>query len=204
MLQRYPDAQRMNHWLIALLFFGAGLSGLAFFHPSLFFLSNLFGGGPWARILHPYMGLLMVLAFAVLALQLWKQNRWTASDTEWVRHSKDMLAGDKSNMPPAGKYNAGQKGIFWLMVVCLAVLLVTGFMFWHAWFPEGNILMRRMAVLLHAAAATGLILGVIVHIYAAIWVKGTIRAMTRGTVTETWAKHNHPLWYKEVKERPRA
>ncbi|MBB3194055.1 formate dehydrogenase subunit gamma [Roseateles terrae] len=204
MLQRYPDAQRMNHWLIALLFFGAGLSGLAFFHPSLFFLSNLFGGGPWARILHPYMGLLMVLAFAVLAVQLWKENRWTKTDTEWVRHSKDMLAGDKSNMPPAGKYNAGQKGIFWLMVVCLAVLLVTGVMFWHAWFPEGNILMRRVAVLLHAAAATGLILGVIVHIYAAIWVKGTIRAMTRGTVTETWAKHNHPLWYKEVKERPRA
>jgi len=204
MLLRYPDAQRMNHWIIALLFFGAGLSGLAFFHPSLFFLSNLFGGGPWARILHPYMGLLMVLAFAVLALQLWKENRWTATDTQWVRQSGEMLAGDKSHLPPAGKYNAGQKGIFWLMVVCLAVLLVTGFMFWHAWFPEGNILMRRVAVLLHAAAATGLVLGVIVHIYAAIWVKGSVRAMTRGTVTEAWARHNHPLWYKEMKERPRA
>ncbi|SEK33095.1 formate dehydrogenase subunit gamma [Roseateles sp. YR242] len=204
MLQRYRDGQRINHWIIALLFFGAGLSGLAFFHPSLFFLSNLFGGGPWARILHPYMGLLMVLAFAVLAAQLWRANRWTATDTQWVRQSGEMLAGDKSHLPPAGKYNAGQKGIFWLMVVCLLVLLVTGFMFWHAWFPEGNILMRRIAVLLHAMAATGLILGVIVHIYAAIWVKGTLRAMTRGTVTERWAQHNHPLWYKEMKERPRA
>jgi formate dehydrogenase subunit gamma len=36
------------------------------------------------------------------------------------------------------------------------------------------------------------------HVYAAIWVKGTVRAMTRGTVTESWAKLNHPLWHEEV------
>ena len=61
-LRRYDNNTRMNHWAIALLFFGAGLSGLACFHPSLFFLSNLFGGGVWTRILHPYMGVLMFLA----------------------------------------------------------------------------------------------------------------------------------------------
>jgi len=45
----------MNHWAIALLFFLAALSGLAFFHPALFFLGNLFGGGPWTRILSPLL-----------------------------------------------------------------------------------------------------------------------------------------------------
>lgn len=43
-----------------------------------------------------------------------------------------------------------------------------------------------------------LILGIIVHIYAAIWVKGTMQAMTRGTVTENWARQNHPLWHPDV------
>jgi formate dehydrogenase subunit gamma len=48
---------------VAILFFMAGLSGLALFHPALFWLSNLFGGGPWTRILHPFMGVLMFVLF---------------------------------------------------------------------------------------------------------------------------------------------
>jgi formate dehydrogenase subunit gamma len=60
---RYTANQRTNHWLVAILFFMAGLSGLALFHPALFWLSNLFGGGPWTRILHPFMGVLMFLLF---------------------------------------------------------------------------------------------------------------------------------------------
>jgi formate dehydrogenase gamma subunit (EC 1.2.1.2) len=42
------------------------------------------------------------------------------------------------------------------------------------------------------------IVTIIVHVYAAIWTKGTIRAMTRGTVTVAWAKYHHLLWYKEI------
>ncbi|MCH7342415.1 formate dehydrogenase subunit gamma [Pelomonas sp. CA6] len=202
LLQRYNDGERMNHWAIALLFFAAGLSGLAFFHPSLFFLSTLFGGGVWARILHPFLGLAMVLMFTLLALRLWRENVLTAADAEWVRHSRDMLNGDKSKMPPVGKYNAGQKVVFWVMCLSLLVLLLTGFAFWQPWFANSfPILVRRIAVVLHAAAAVALVLTTIIHVYAAIWVKGTVRAMTRGTVTEGWAKTNHPLWHKEVSGR---
>jgi formate dehydrogenase subunit gamma len=53
-------------------------------------------------------------------------------------------------------------------------------------------------LLLHAIAAVVLIVTTIVHIYAAIWVRGTLRAMTRGNVTEGWARLNHPLWHKEM------
>lgn len=197
-LQRYRDGERMNHWLIALLFFAAGLSGLAFFHPGLFFLATLFGGGVWARILHPFLGLAMALAFALLALRLWRDNAWTAADAAWVRHSRDVLRGDKSRLPPVGKYNAGQKVVFWVMCLSLGLLLVTGFMFWQPWFAGAfPITLRRVAVLLHAASAVALILTTIVHVYAAIWVKGTVRAMTRGTVTEGWARTHHPLWHRE-------
>lgn len=198
-IQRYNAGERTNHWLIVLLFLGAGLSGLAFFHPAFYFLTALFGGGTWARILHPFLGVLMALCFLVMFLKLWRHNVVNAQDREWVKHSGDMLRGDKSRMPPAGRYNAGQKGVFWLMALCLLVLVATGFMFWQPWFAGSfPITLRRIAVVLHALSATVLILTVIVHVYAAIWVKGTVRAMTRGTVTEGWARQNHPLWHREM------
>jgi formate dehydrogenase subunit gamma len=199
LIRRYEDGERMNHWFIALMFVLAGLSGLAFFHPSLFFFTNLFGGGPWARILHPFMGLLMVLGFLGLFARLWRDNRITAADREWKKHAGRMLRGDKAGMPPVGKYNYGQKMVFWAMAFSLLVLVVTGFMFWRPWFaPYFPIVVLRAAVLLHSIAAVVLIAAVIVHVYAAIWVKGTVRAMTRGTVSEGWAKLNHPLWHEEV------
>ena len=64
LLERYNDRDRMNHWVVALLFVLAGLSGLAFFHPAFFPLTQLFGGPVWARIIHPFLGVLM----AALAL----------------------------------------------------------------------------------------------------------------------------------------
>jgi len=197
-LQRYDDRTRMNHWAIALMFFLAALSGLAFFHPALFFLSNLFGGGPWTRILHPYFGVLMCVSFLGLFVQLWRENVLNDADKAWLDNAGEMLQGNKSALPPVGKYNAGQKLVFWLMAGSLLVLLVTGLLFWHAWFPHWPILARRIGVLLHALAAVVLVLTVIVHVYAAIWVKGTTRAMTRGTVSRRWARLNHPLWHDEM------
>lgn len=197
-LQRYDDNTRMNHWAIALLFFAAGLSGLAFFHPSLFFLSSLFGGGTWSRILHPYLGVLMFLCFLGMYVRLWRENVINPQDKAWMGKAGEMLKGNKAGMPPVGKYNAGQKVVFWLMTGSLLVLLLTGILFWHAWFPDFPIWARRIGVLLHAFSAVVLVLTVIVHVYAAIWVKGTTRAMTRGTVSPGWAKMNHPLWYEEM------
>jgi formate dehydrogenase subunit gamma len=199
LLQRYKDGDRMNHWFIALMFVLAALSGLAFFHPSMFFFTNLFGGGSWTRILHPALGLLMVVGFAGLFIRLWKDNLITAADREWAKHMGRMLSGDKAGLPPVGKYNYAQKLTFWVMALSLLVLLVTGVMFWRPWFaPYFSVEAMRVAVLLHSISAVVLILSTIMHVYAAIWVKGTIRAMTRGTVTESWAKTNHPLWHQEV------
>jgi formate dehydrogenase subunit gamma len=200
MIQRYKDGDRMNHWAIAILFVAAGLSGLAFFHPSLYFLTNLFGGGVWTRILHPFIGVLMFIAFLWLFLKVWRDNVMNDADKAWRAKMGDMLRGDKSGMPPVGKYNAGQKLVFWAMAISLAVLLITGLMFWRPWFaPYFPVNVIRAASLLHAIAAVVLILSAIMHVYAAIWVKGTMRAMTRGTVTESWARLNHPLWYEEMK-----
>jgi formate dehydrogenase subunit gamma len=199
LIERYRDGDRMNHWATAILFVLAALSGLALFHPSLFFFSHLFGGGSWTRILHPFMGLLMVLLFIGLFFRFRRENRITAEDRAWKAQMGRMMRGDKTGMPPVGKYNYGQKLVFWVMTLCLLVLLVTGFMFWRPWFaPAFPIIAIRIAALLHAVAAFGLVMAVIVHVYAAIWIKGSMRAMTRGTVTEAWARHHHPLWHGEV------
>ena len=199
MLQRYNDRERMNHWFIALMFVLAGLSGLAFFHPSLYFFSHLFGGGSWARILHPFMGLLMALSFLGLFLRLRKDNVITDADRAWKAHAGEMLRGQKANLPPVGKYNYGQKMVFWAMALSLLVLVITGFMFWQPWFTGYfPVVAQRVAVLLHAASAMLLVASTIIHVYAAIWVKGTVRAMTRGTVSENWAKLNHPLWHRDM------
>ncbi len=201
-LRRYKDGTRMNHWFIVLMFFCAALSGLAFFHPALFPLTNLFGGRQWTRILHPFMGLLMVLGFVFMFFGLWRENLIDRNDVEWMKRSGQMLAGHKEHMPPVGKYNAGQKLVFWVMAVSLLVLLATGFLFWSPWFVHYfPITLRRIAVVLHAASAVFLVLAVIMHVYAAIWVKGTMRAMTRGTVTEGWARLNHPVWHREMTGR---
>lgn len=198
-LRRYRDATRMNHWYVVLMFIAAALSGLAFFHPSLFFFTAFFGGGQWTRILHPFFGLAMVLGFAFLFFTMWRENVLDRADREWLAKAPEMLKGNKEGMPAVGKYNAGQKLVFWAFAVSLLLLLVTGFMFWSPWFVHFfPITLRRVAVVVHAASAFVLVVSVMTHIYAAIWIKGTMRAMTRGTVTEGWARLNHPLWHRKM------
>jgi formate dehydrogenase subunit gamma len=198
-LQRYSDGDRINHWALVILFFCTALSGLSMFHPSLFFLSALFGGGPWTRILHPFIGVLVFLSFGGMYLRLAKDNVWNADDRLWLAGARALLAGRTDKALPAGRYNAGQKILFWWMAITLAVLLVTGLLFWRpyfaGYFPIGLV---RVATLVHSLTAVGLILGIIGHIYAAIWVKGTTRAMTRGSVSESWAKHHHPGWVAQM------
>ena len=69
-IQRYTSHERGNHWIVAICFVLAALSGLSMFHPSMFFFADLFGGGPWARILHPFIGVVMMLFFCVIASRL--------------------------------------------------------------------------------------------------------------------------------------
>lgn len=198
-IQRYTARERSNHWVVAITFVLAALSGLALFHPAFYFLTHLFGGGPWNRILHPFIGALMFLSFLGLAGRFWSLNRMTSADRQWMARVKDVICNRDEGLPEIGKYNAGQKYLFWTMVVCVPLLLVSGIVIWRPWFaPYFPIGLMRVAVVVHALAAWILILGIVVHVYAAIWVKGTMRAMTRGTVSSAWARHHHRAWYREM------
>lgn len=198
-IQRYTRRERINHWVVAIAFVLAALSGLALFHPAFFFLVHLFGGGPWTRILHPFIGVVMFLFFIVMAALFWRFNHITAADRQWMKRIGDVMRNRDQGLPEPGKYNAGQKYLFWILVVSVPVLLISGIVIWQPWFaPYFPVWLLRVAVVIHALAAWIMILGIVVHVYALFWVKGTMRAMTRGTVSGAWARHHHRAWYREM------
>ncbi|BCF92122.1 MULTISPECIES: formate dehydrogenase subunit gamma [Paraburkholderia] len=198
LIVRYTPNERTNHWITAITFVLLALSGLALFHPSMFWLSALFGGGQWTRILHPFVGLVMFVSFMILALRFWHHNYLDADDRQWLRQINDVLTNREDRLPEVGKYNAGQKLLFFVLVLCLLLLLLSGIVIWRAYFAfYFPIEVVRVAAVIHAVTAFVLICSIIVHIYAAIWVKGSIGAMVRGTVTLGWARKHHPKWFRE-------
>jgi formate dehydrogenase subunit gamma len=199
LILRYTAGVRTNHWLVAIAFILAALSGLALFHPALFGLSGLFGGGPWTRVLHPFIGLFMVLAFVFLAGAVGVHNRLEPRDWAWLRQYRDVIGNREDRLPEVGMYNGGQKLLFYIMLVCLAILFLTGIVIWNVYFSKYfPIGLRRMSSVVHAICAFILIATIIIHVYAAIWVKGSIHAMTAGTVTPGWAWKHHRAWFREV------
>lgn len=201
LILRYTANERTNHWLIAITFVLLALSGLALFHPAFSPLYAVLGGGPWTRILHPFIGLLMFFCFFVFAIHMWRNNLMTKNDYQWLRQINDVLNNREEKLPEVGKYNAGQKLLFYVLILCMLGLLLSGLVMWREYFSfYFPIWAVRAASLLHAVCAFVLICAIIVHIYAAIWVKGSIGAMVRGTVTWGWAWKHHRAWFRAVRK----
>jgi formate dehydrogenase subunit gamma len=208
---RYSGSARINHWVVAISFVLLMISGLALFHPSLFWLTGLFGGGATARWLHPWLGVVLVIGFLGLFLRFFTANLPERTDWVWLARLRHVLAGREEYLPEVGKYNAGQKFVFWAQAILVLVMFVTGIGLWPAglaYFEQllgfkATIDQRRLAAVIHAGSAVITIAIWIIHVYAAIWVRGTISAMTRGTVTGGWAWRHHRKWLrKEIGKEP--
>ena len=198
-VDRYTGGARINHWITATCLVLLALSGLALFHPWLFFLTGLFGGGQNTRTFHPWIGVVLFFSFFGLFVRFWRANLWKREDGTWLAQLHDVLTGHEERLPEVGKYNAGQKAVFWSMSILILVLITSGFAIWDQYFAAfTTIEQKRIAVLVHAAAAVAIICVWIVHVYAAIWIRGTIGAMTRGQVTGGWAWRHHRKWLKEL------
>jgi formate dehydrogenase subunit gamma len=198
-VDRYTGAARVNHWITAICLILLALSGLALFSPSLFFLTDLFGGGQTTRAIHPWIGVVLFFSFFGLFFRFWRANLWKREDGTWLARLRDVLSGHEDRLPEVGKYNAGQKAVFWLMSILIIVLISSGLVMWDQYFYGfTSIEQKRIAVLIHSMAAIAIICVWIVHVYAAIWVRGTIRAMTRGSVTGGWAWRHHRKWLREL------
>lgn len=198
-LPRYNTAERATHWTVALSFIVAGLSGLALFHPAFWFLSGALGGGVWSKTLHPWAGLLMCLAFVPMAMWYWRDNLMRPYDFAWMKRLPSVLMNTAHDLPEIDKYNAGQKMLFWSIVSSLLALLASGLVLWFDTDWKLPATLVRLSGIVHALAAFVLFMGMIVHIYSAIfWIQGSMRAMVRGFVKTGWAWHHHPLWARRV------
>lgn len=200
---RYARSERVTHWIVAIAFMLLAASGLAFFHPAFWPLSTVLGGGVWSRILHPYVGLVMFVFFGMMALRYWRENLIHDYDRAWQKRLTDIINNNDHDLPEIDKYNFGQKQLFWALVVTSVLLLASGVVLWREMFAF-PVWLIRVAAVVHALSAFVMMLGIIVHVYSAIfWVRGSLRAMTRGTVGHGWAKHHHPLWYRRVTGNPK-
>jgi len=199
MIDRYTSGERILHWVTAITFFLLAASGLAFFHPSMFWLTGLLGGGTWARILHPFIGVVMFVAFILMAVKFWHHNVLSGNDRKWLGQIGDVIANRDDRVPPIGRYNPGQKILFWLLLACMIVLLVSGVALWRPYFaPSFTIGTIRFGALMHALSGLLLVLLIVVHVYSSFWVKGSTEGMLSGKVSRAWAKAHHPKWYEEV------
>ncbi len=196
---RYGKWTRVNHWIVAISFVLLTLSGLAFFYPAFFGLTALFGGPEQTRIVHPYIGVFMSLLFVIQAVRFFSDNLFRRHDVQWTRQIRDVLTNRDERLPAVGKNNAGQKLVYWIFLATVPVLLITGIVLWRPWIADGMpVWALRWAVTIHAYAAFIAIITLVIHIYSAIWVKGSVRAMTQGRVSHAWARHHHPLWYEDI------
>jgi formate dehydrogenase subunit gamma len=108
----------------------------------------------------------------VLVVRFWHHNHIDAADKQWLRQMDDVLNNREDKLPKIGMYNAGQKLLFFVLIASMCGLLLSGIVIWRAYFAfYFPIEVVRFAALLHAFSAFVLICSIIVHIYAAFWVK---------------------------------
>ncbi|WFU73415.1 formate dehydrogenase subunit gamma [Bradyrhizobium sp. CB2312] len=198
-LVRYGIAGRINHWITAGCFVLLVLSGLSMFHPMLFFLSQLFGGGQWTRAVHPWIGVILMVSYSGLIIQFWRDQTWTKDDLAWTKAMDHVLANEEEGVPEVARFNAGQKFVFWAMALLVSALFFSGLMIWEVYFfPYSTIEQQRVALLVHSLAAIAAIVIWIVHVYAGLWIRGSLRAMMHGWVTPGWAYRHHRKWFRSL------
>ena len=161
-------------------------------------------GGPGViRYCHPWVGL--VYFFTIL----WMHGKWKRDmqaipeDKEWNKNIEHYVKNEDEKMPPQGRFNAGQKQFWWVMLFSTFILLLTGLVMW---FPEK---MPRdfhwvlpVMVFFHSVTALITIAAFIIHVYMSVWMTpGSVKAMVEGTVSEPWAKTHHRLWYQKITGR---
>jgi formate dehydrogenase subunit gamma len=221
MLRRFSGRERVCHWLLALSFIALALTGPAYGRLAL----PLVGGdmlseiASWARWLHERVAFAFTAALG-WAFLLWLRHSLPSwRDIVWLAKGGGLLVPGVH--PPAWRFNAAQKLLFWMVMLAGLVLALSGFALVFAnargsvatAFALANALAAAFGLapalptelspqqaidyarLSHGAAALGLIGAVIVHIYLrTLLIEGALFAMTRGEVDANWARQHHSLW----------
>jgi len=199
--------ERVLHWTTAIAFVILSLSGLVILFGKYVVLP-MFGYTlfSWLAILsknlHNFVGPLFVICTFLMIMQFAGKNLPRAYDFVWLRKAGGLVSGEHV---PSGKFNAGEKGWFWVGVTVLGIIVsVTGLILDFPNFAQGREMMQQANVV-HAIAAVLFMTMSLGHIYlGTIGQEGSYNSMRHGYVDETWAREHHEYWYNEVKGHPGA
>ncbi len=195
-ITRFHFFERFVHWLTASCFIVLGLTGLNIsFGRSI--IQPIIGDGAfstltqWGKYAHDYLALPFIVGI-VLMLVIWvKDNLPTRLDLVWLKQGGGII-GDKH--PPARKFNAGQKLVFWTVILGGAALGITGYLLLFP-FTATDIDGQQTATIVHGLIGLVMIGVILAHIYiGTIGMEGAFEAMGTGQVDENWAKEHHSLW----------
>lgn len=202
-VERYTYKERVYHWINALAYTYLLLTGLALFTPFLWWLSYVLGGGATIRFWHPWVGLVYLVTI------FWMHGKWKAdmkaipADEQWNKNLKAYVQNHDEQMPPQGRFNAGQKQFWHVMFLCTFVLLITGVIMWFPErIPRDAHWILPVTVFIHSVTALITIAAFIIHVYMSIFTTpGSMKAMIHGSVSTNWARAHHRLWYEKITGR---
>lgn len=205
-ITRFNGFERFTHWLAASTFIVLALSGLNItFGKSL--LLPLMGPeafatlSQWGKYAHNYLSFPFALALVLIFLIWIRDNIPGRIDIEWLRRGGGIIGNDH---PPAPRFNAGQKMIYWAVVIAGTAIAITGYMMMFPFYGT-TIAGMQLATLVHAVVGILLIAVMLAHIYiGTLGMEGAFEAMGTGEVDLNWAKEHHSLWVEEEMNRGAA
>jgi formate dehydrogenase subunit gamma len=204
---RFASFERFTHWLTASCFVVLALSGLNISFGRILILP-LFGPeafatmSAYAKLAHDYLAFPFMMGLVIMFLIWVKDNVPRKLDLEWFKQGGGILFEGKH--PPAMRFNAGQKGIFWIVIVFGTLMSVSG---WFLLFPylPANVTVLQVWTVFHAVIAMLFIAAMLAHIYiGSIGMEGAFDAMGTGEVDLNWAKEHHSLWVEEEQAKGHA
>ncbi|MGH9807936.1 MAG: formate dehydrogenase subunit gamma [Terriglobia bacterium] len=200
---RFNAFERFVHWLTAVSFIILGITGLniTFGRPLLlpWMGAEAFSTwSEWAKYSHNYLSFAFTIGVALMFLMWVAENFPTAADGEWLKLGGGMFDKKDKTHPPARKFNAGQKILYWLVILASAAMMISGFMLMFPFYGGLTIGNMELAEIFHGVVAVLFVSLILAHIYlGTIGMEGAFDAMGDGNVDLNWAKEHHNLWVEE-------
>ena len=148
----------------------------------------------WGKYAHNFLSFPFTLGVVLTFLMWIGSNIPNRVDIEWIKQGGGMV-GHKH--PPAGRFNAGQKLIYWVVVLGGGLVAASGYLLMFPFYGT-NIFDMQIAQVVHAVVAVLFVAAMLVHIYmGTLGEEGAFEGMWDGTVDENWAKQHHRVWYEQ-------
>jgi formate dehydrogenase subunit gamma len=198
---RFNAFERSVHWMTATCFIILAITGLniTFGKPLLLPIMGpeaFSAWSQWAKYAHNFVSFPFTLGVVTIFLMWIGGNIPKRVDIDWLRQGFGGIATPGKH-PPAYRFNAGQKGIYWIVVLGGAAVASSGYVLLFPFYGT-NIDRMQDAEMVHAIIAMLFIAAMLGHIYiGTIGMQGAFEAMGSGTVDLNWAKEHHPLWLEE-------